>query len=75
MPRIVCSDEIKSVEVDSRPSDAIAIALRFKVPIFTNEKILSEAGIVLTEEEEKAEFGEVEDGRRGRRNGKSRRRG
>lgn len=59
--KIVCSDEIKSLEVDSRPSDAIAIALRFKVPIFTNEKILSEAGIVLTEEEEKAEFGEVED--------------
>ena len=59
--KIVCSDEIKSIEVDSRPSDAIAIALRFKVPIFTNEKILSEAGIVLTEEEEKAEFGEVED--------------
>ncbi len=59
--RIVCADEIKSVEVDSRPSDAIAIALRFKVPIFTNEKILSEAGIVLTEEEEKAEFGEAEE--------------
>ena len=59
--RIVCSDEIKAVEVDSRPSDAIAIALRFKVPIFTNEKILSEAGIVLTEEEEKAEFGEAEE--------------
>ncbi len=59
--RIVCSDEIKSVEVDSRPSDAIAIALRFKVPIFTNEKILSEAGIVLTEEEEKAEFGEADE--------------
>lgn len=58
---IKCSDEIKEVNIDSRPSDAIAIALRFRVPIFTNEKILSEAGIVLTDEEEMEEFGEQEE--------------
>jgi bifunctional DNase/RNase len=32
--------------VDARPSDAIAIALRFNVPLYTYETILSEAGIV-----------------------------
>ena len=50
-------DEVKTVEVDSRPSDAIAIALRFGAPIFTNEKIMSEAGIILSDIEE-SELGE-----------------
>ena len=54
---IVCVDEVKTVEVDSRPSDAIAIALRFGAPIFTNEKIMSEAGIILSDIEE-SELGE-----------------
>ena len=46
------SNGTKEIEVDARPSDAIAIALRFDVPIYTNEKILSEAGIIISEEEE-----------------------
>lgn len=50
--KILCSDGIKDVEVDSRPSDAIAIGLRFNVPIYTYETILSEAGIVITDEGE-----------------------
>jgi len=50
--KIVCSDGGRSVEIDARPSDAIAIGLRFGVPIFTFESVLSEAGIVLTDEEE-----------------------
>lgn len=50
--RIVCNDGVQTKEVDSRPSDAIAIALRFDAPIFTYEKILNEAGIVLSETEE-----------------------
>lgn len=47
--KIVCGDEFNSAEIDSRPSDAIAIALRFGVDIFTNENIMSEAGIVISE--------------------------
>lgn len=54
--KIVCSDGLKKMEVDARPSDAIAIGLRFDSPIFTYENILAEAGIVLTDEaEEEAE--------------------
>lgn len=55
--KIVCSDGLKKIEIDARPSDAIAIGLRFDSPIFTYENILAEAGIVLTDEaeEEKAE--------------------
>lgn len=49
--KIVCSDGAKTQEVDARPSDAIAIGLRFGVPIYTYENVLSEAGIVLTDEE------------------------
>lgn len=55
--KILCSDGLKKTEVDARPSDAIAIGLRFDSPIYTYENILAEAGIVLTDEveEEKAE--------------------
>nr|WP_281380729.1 bifunctional nuclease family protein [Rhabdobacter roseus] len=56
--KIVCGDDLREVELDSRPSDAIAIGLRFNVPIYTYEAILSEAGIVssaLDEEDEEDE--------------------
>lgn len=50
--RIICEHEGKIFEIDSRPSDAIAIGLRFNVDFYTNESILTEAGIVLTDEYE-----------------------
>jgi bifunctional DNase/RNase len=53
--KIVCTDGLKKTEIDARPSDAIAIGLRFDSPIFTYENILAEAGIVLTDEEEEEE--------------------
>jgi len=36
----------EDLELDARPSDAIALAIRFKAPIFTTKKVLDEAGIV-----------------------------
>ena len=53
--KIVCSDGLKKTEIDARPSDAIAIGLRFDCPIYTYETILAEAGIVLTDQEEEEE--------------------
>ena len=54
--KVVCTG---GVEIDSRPSDAIAIGIRFNVPIYTTESIMSEAGIVLfdmgEDEEEEVE--------------------
>ena len=50
--KIVCESQDKIVEIDARPSDAIAIGLRFKAPIFTYETILAEAGIEFSGEEE-----------------------
>jgi bifunctional DNase/RNase len=52
---IICSDGKNKIEIDARPSDAIAIALRFDAPIYTYESILAEAGIVFTEEEAETE--------------------
>lgn len=45
-------------EVDSRPSDAVAIGVRFKVPIFCSEHVLKEAGIVIEDEESTESEGE-----------------
>ncbi len=52
--RIVCNfkDGSNPVEMDARPSDAIAIGLRFNVPIYAYESVLQEAGIVLSDSEE-----------------------
>jgi hypothetical protein len=43
----------KEVKIDSRTSDAVALALRFRCPIYTTEDILSKAGIVLESDEMK----------------------
>ncbi|MFM9840801.1 MAG: bifunctional nuclease domain-containing protein [Cyclobacteriaceae bacterium] len=53
--KIICSDGLKKMEVDARPSDAIAIGLRFDAIIYTYETILAEAGIVLTDQDEDEE--------------------
>jgi bifunctional DNase/RNase len=60
--KIVCNDGEREFDLDARPSDAIAIGLRFGVPIYTVESVLSEAGIILSdlEEEEDEETDEIE---------------
>ena len=59
--KIYCEGDNGRIEVDSRPSDAIAIGLRFDVDIYTNEDILDEAGIVLTDEGESEIEEEIEE--------------
>jgi bifunctional DNase/RNase len=44
--------EGKAVEVSSRPSDAIALAVRINAPIYASEEVLDQAGIELKDEEE-----------------------
>lgn len=56
--KIMCTDGEKEFELDARPSDAIAIGLRFGVPIYTVESVLSEAGIILSDLEEEEEESE-----------------
>jgi uncharacterized protein len=47
--KLVCTNGEKEIEIDTRTSDAIALAVRFKCPVFTYEFILSSAGIILEE--------------------------
>lgn len=48
--KLICVNGEREVTIDARTSDAIALALRFKCPIFTTEDIMSQSGIVLDAE-------------------------
>lgn len=58
---IICEREGLEEIVDARTSDAIALALRFKAPIFTHKEILDSAGIFLKTGSKKEEKKELED--------------
>src|SRR4028119_2274417 len=45
--KLVCSSENDTVEIDSRTSDALALAVRFGCPVYTYEHILESAGIMM----------------------------
>ncbi len=50
--RLICEINGRTVEIDSRTSDALAMAVRFECPIYTYEFILDAAGVILEENEE-----------------------
>jgi bifunctional DNase/RNase len=52
--RLICVKNGEMFEIDSRTSDAIAMAVRFECPIYTYDFILEAAGIVLDDQEEEA---------------------
>jgi bifunctional DNase/RNase len=58
--QIVVQQNGRTVEIDSRPSDAIALAVRVQAPIFAEEAVLDKAGVRLDQESlaEKAEDAE-----------------
>jgi bifunctional DNase/RNase len=53
--RLVCEKDGQVVEIDSRTSDAIALAVRFNCPIYTFEFILDAAGVILEDPDEEME--------------------
>jgi len=55
--RILLEANGRSLEIDSRPSDAIALAVRVGVPIYAEESVLDRYGVQIAEEE--APAGEV----------------
>ncbi|HZJ61410.1 MAG TPA: bifunctional nuclease family protein, partial [Chitinophagaceae bacterium] len=66
--KLVCSTENDTVEIDSRTSDALALAVRFGCPIYTYENILESVGIMMEEtsgKKKKAQGEAVEDVRTG----------
>lgn len=50
--RIVLDVSGRHVEIDSRPSDAIALAVRAKTPIFVEESVLERVGVALENNDE-----------------------
>jgi bifunctional DNase/RNase len=44
---LLCDNGMTRIKVDARTSDAVALALRFKCPIYTTKKIIDKAGIIL----------------------------
>src|SRR6476620_5191259 len=45
--KLVCSSDNDTIEIDSRTSDALALAVRFGCPVYTYEHILDSAGIMM----------------------------
>jgi len=48
--KLVCSSSNDTVEIDSRTSDALALAVRFGCPIYTYDTILDQAGILMEDD-------------------------
>ncbi|MDA1256326.1 MAG: bifunctional nuclease family protein [Chloroflexi bacterium] len=58
--KIVMTAADKTIAVDSRPSDALALAVRAKVPIYAEESVLDRAGVHMDAETGKAIVGDGE---------------
>ncbi|MCC6752756.1 MAG: bifunctional nuclease family protein [Saprospiraceae bacterium] len=52
--QLICEKDGEVLKIDSRTSDALALAVRFECPIYTYEFIMEAAGVVLDESEEEA---------------------
>ncbi len=50
--RLICIKDGEEIEIDSRTSDALAMAVRFECPVYTYEFILDAAGVILEDNEE-----------------------
>lgn len=48
--KIIFDVDGRQMEIDSRPSDALALAVRAEVPIYVEETVLDKAGILLDKE-------------------------
>lgn len=45
--KLICNNGGRDITIDARTSDAIALALRFKCPMYTTEEILEKSGIII----------------------------
>ena len=48
--KVILDVDGRQLEVDSRPSDAMALAVRARVPIYAEESVLDKAGIIIDKE-------------------------
>jgi bifunctional DNase/RNase len=61
--RIVLERSGEFFEIDSRPSDAIAVAVRAHCPIFVDDTVMDRAGVSISEDEEEGEDADSPDAR------------
>jgi bifunctional DNase/RNase len=61
--RLHLQQDGREVDVDSRPSDAIALAVRFECPIFVAADVLDRAGVIPEKEEEESADDKVDEDR------------
>ena len=66
--QLVCNDGKQVIEIDSRTSDAVAIAIRFNCPIFTFENIMSVAGVLVDDSKKDEDDSEWPDTEKEERN-------
>jgi len=61
---LVCENISSRIKIDSRTSDAVALAIRFKCPIYANDSVLKSAGISYSTQinpsEEETDINELE---------------
>lgn len=50
--KLICESGFDTYEIDARTSDSIALAVRFKCPVYVNEEILQTAGVIFEDEQE-----------------------
>ena len=50
--KLICTTTDGTTEIDSRTSDAVALAIRFKCPIYVYSNVLEEAGVIMSDETE-----------------------
>ncbi len=72
--RLICLKDGEEFEIDSRTSDALAMAVRFNCPIFTYEFILDAAGVILEDSEEEGAEKQTPEEKSKRTSGKKSRR-
>ena len=59
--KLICSNDNDTIEIDSRTSDAIALAVRFGCPIYAFESVLDNASMILEGETERQPQRDIED--------------
>ncbi len=58
--KVIYEHDGEDIEQDARPSDAIAVAIRFNSPIYVSKDIVDEAGILSDQEDEEQEAEEID---------------
>jgi bifunctional DNase/RNase len=55
--KLICSNDKETVEIDSRTSDALALAVRFGCPIYIYDNVMDSAGVMVESDEKKKKEG------------------